>query len=375
MAHAYTPGLRVTPRTRYRARRILPIVGEVLVGVGQRVEARDVVARAELPGNLTPINLANQLATPPGDIRGTLLKREGEHTEVGEVLARTHGIFGLFKTEYVSKVSGTIESVSSVTGQVIVRGPPIPVEVRAYVSGEVVEVLPNEGCVVEAEAAFVQGIFGVGGEAYGTIRIAAPEPSRELAPDLITDDMRGQIVIGGARVTREAVERAVAVGATAIVTGGIDDQDLRAILGYDLGVAVTGSERIGITLIMTEGFGEIAMAERTYALLAAHAGQPAAANGATQIRAGVMRPEIVIPLAERGNGAVSEAGLLAAPLEIGTAVRIIRDPWFGVLGTVSQLPPEPQILPSGSKARVLEVTGRTGERYIVPRANVEIVGG
>ena len=58
------------------------------------------------------------------------------------------------------------------------------------------------------------------------------------------------------------------VGAAALVSGGIDDQDLKEILGYDLGVAVTGSEKIGLTLIVTEGFGEIAMAERTFRLLA-----------------------------------------------------------------------------------------------------------
>lgn len=375
MAHAYTPGLQVTARTRYRAVRLLPIAGDVLVRVGDRVHAEDVVARTELPGNVFPINLANQLAVPPGDVRSALLKREGEPVEVGELLARTKGIFGMFKSEFASRVTGRIESISSVTGQVIVRGPPIPVEVRAYLTGEVVEVTPHSGCVVEAQAAFVQGIFGIGGEAYGTLRIAAPTPAQPLTPELISDDMRGQIVIGGARVTQDAVRRAIEVGAAAIVTGGIDDQDLREILGYDLGVAITGTEKLGLTLVMTEGFGDIAMAERTHRLLCEHAGQSAAATGTTQIRAGVLRPEVVIPLAAgNGHAAAGAAGLFAAPLEIGAAVRIIRDPWFGVLGQVTALPPEPRVLESGSKARVLEVTARTGERLIVPRANVEIIG-
>jgi hypothetical protein len=187
--------------------------------------------------------------------------------------------------------------------------------------------------------------------------------------------MRGQIVVGGARVTQEAVRKAIDVGVAAVVSGGIDDQDLREILGYDLGVAITGSERIGITLLMTEGFGDIAMAERTHELLCAQAGRPAAANGTTQIRAGVMRPEIVIPLAATNGHAAGEAGVFAAPLEIGAPVRIIRDPWFGVLGKVSQLPPEPHVLESGSRARVLEVAARDGRKLIVPRANVEIIGG
>jgi hypothetical protein len=374
MAHAYTPGLRVTQRTLFRARRVLPISGEVLVKLGARVSARDVVARTELPGDVTPLNLANLLSLPPGDVPGVMLKKEGERIEVGDVIARTKGIFGMFKNEHVSKVAGTIESVSSVTGQVILRGAPIPVEVRAYLTGEVVEVVPGEGCVVAAAAAFVQGIFGIGGEAYGPIRMACADHTQEFTPDLIRPDMRGQVLIGGARVTGECVRKAIEAGAAAVVSGGIDDQDLRDVLGYDLGVAITGTEQIGLTVIVTEGFGEIAMAERTFQLLAAHAGHDASVSGATQIRAGVMRPEIVIPLAVSAEQVEAGAKHLAAPLEIGAPVRIIRDPHFGVIGTVAALPPEPRTLDSGSKARVLEVETKAGERLTVPRANVEIIG-
>jgi hypothetical protein len=375
MAHAYTPGLQVTPRTTYRAHRQLPIDGEVLVRVGDRVQAQDVVARTELPGNVFPINLAKQLALSPADVRGAVVRQEGAQVQVGDVLARTKGIFGMFKSDYVAKVAGRIESISSVTGQVIVRGDPIPVEVRAYLTGEVVEVAPRLGCVIEAEAAYVQGIFGIGGEAYGTLRMAVDDSTKPLRADQISDDMRGQIVIGGARVTQEAVHKASEFGVAAIVTGGIDDHDLRDILGYDLGVAITGAEKIGLTLVMTEGFGDIAMADRTFRLLSQFAGRPVAANGTTQIRAGVMRPEVVIPLdSTNGHAAEGVAGAFAAPLEIGAAVRIIRDPWFGVLGKVSDLPHEPRVLESGSKARVLEVRSRSGERLIVPRANVEIIG-
>ena len=375
MAHAYTPGLQVTPRTRYRAHRQLPIAGDVLVRVGDRVQAQDVVARTELPGNVFPINLANQLALSPADVKAALLKAEGDVIGEGETLARTKGIFGLFKSEYAARVAGRIESVSAVTGQVIVRGDPLPVEVRAYLTGEVVEVDAGSGCVIEADAAFVQGIFGIGGEAFGTIAIAAQHPTRPLTPDLITPDMRSQIIVGGARVTQEAVHRAIEVGAAAVVSGGIDDQDLREILGYDLGVAITGTEQIGVSLVMTEGFGDIAMAERTHTLLASLAGRPAAVNGTTQIRAGVMRPEIVVPLEATNGHATGEAGVFAAPLEIDAPVRIIRDPWFGILGKVTQLPSEPHVLDSGSRARVLQVTTRDGRRLIVPRANVEIIGG
>ena len=54
---------------------------------------------------------------------------------------------------------------------------------------------------------------------------------------------------------------------------------LRALLGYDLGVAITGTEQVGFTLILTEGFGTIPMAPKTFALLSAHAGQRRRSRG------------------------------------------------------------------------------------------------
>ena len=50
--------------------------------------------------------------------------------------------------------------MSEVTGQVLLREPPLPVEVYGYLNGKVVEVVPNEGIVVETVATFIQGIMG-----------------------------------------------------------------------------------------------------------------------------------------------------------------------------------------------------------------------
>ncbi|MDP6935256.1 MAG: translation elongation factor 4, partial [Myxococcota bacterium] len=46
-----------------------------------------------------------------------------------KVIARTNGFFGFFKAEAQAIVTGTIESISTITGQVIFQAEPIPVEV------------------------------------------------------------------------------------------------------------------------------------------------------------------------------------------------------------------------------------------------------
>ena len=376
MSAGYTPGLTVSTRTHHQVRRLLPIAGDVLVKTGDRVDARQVVAHAFMPGDVFPLNMAKLLSMPPADVVECMLKREGDSVQPGDALARTKGIFGRFRTEYKSQVAGTIESISGVTGQVIVRGAPQPVELRAYLKGHVTEVVPHEGCVIEADVSFVQGIFGIGGEAFGPLRMACTSPSHELAATSITDDMKGCIVVGGARITAAAIERGRQVGVSALVGGGVDDRDLEKVLGYALGVAITGSEKIGLTLVVTEGFGEIAMAQRTFALLSSHAGAEAVCNGTTQIRAGVIRPEVLVPLPASREAAVVSAGEEApTSLTIGAPVRVIRDPYFGLIGTVTALPSEPQVLASGSRARVLQVSFDTGERIMIPRANVERIEG
>jgi hypothetical protein len=194
-----------------------------------------------------------------------------------------------------------------------------------------------------------------------------------LTDNLLTDELKGKIIVGGGRMTADAVQKAKKIGVAGIISGGIDDQDLKEILGYDLGVAITGTEKLGITVITTEGFGNIAMAERTFDLLKSSENAHASINGATQIRAGVIRPEIIIRIDEKVEKLKKDEKRLTGVLDINCPVRIIRDPYFGQIGKVSALPPEPQILESGTKTRVLHVILDNNEEVTIPRANVELI--
>ena len=296
MGTAYTPGLKVSPHTTILRTRRLPLKGDVLVQVGQRVTPDTVVARAALPGLMQSVKVAAQLGIDPEDLPASLLVKEGDVVEKGQVLAETKSFFGMFKSEAKSSLAGTVETISAVSGNVGVRQPPTPIELTAYVAGTVAEVLPGEGVVVQAQGALAQGIFGIGGERVGEIHVVAPSPDADLTEADITADLAGKIIIGGANISGAALRKAADLGIKGIVVGGIVDVDLIAYLGYDIGVAITGHENIPITLVITEGFGTIAMARRTYDLLTSLQGRSASINGATQIRAGVIRPEVIVPL-------------------------------------------------------------------------------
>jgi len=371
MAHSYTPGLRVTSYTTLQRRRILPLKGDVIVKVGDRVRRDDVVARTDLPGDIATANVVNRLGIQPSEIGRYMLKKEGEPVEEGELLAETRPFITWFRSQVKSPITGTVETISSITGQVLLRRPPRPVAVMAYVDGTVAEVISDEGVVVETAGAFVQGIFGVGGEAWGPVVRISKTADEVVTPDMIAPEHHGAVLVCGALATLAVLRRAIAVGAAGVIAGGINADDLKELLGYDLGVAITGTEEIGTTIIVTEGFGRISIADRTFDVLCGCAGQVASINGATQIRAGVQRPEIISPcdMPPADANGYGHAGGLA----VGDPVRIIREPHFGRLGTVAALPSELRRVESETVVRVLVVAFSDGTQAVVPRANVESI--
>jgi len=368
---AYTPGLQVSEATLIRKERVLPIPGNVIIKKGNMVTPDTVIARTHMPGPINVAKVSDILRVRPQEIRRCLKKGEGDKVNEGELLGEHSSFFGLFKRTCVCPINGTLEYISYTVGQVHIRGKPTPIDVRAYIPGEVVEVLPKEGAIIETPACFIQGIFGLGGENNGEIVFAVDSPNEILTEDKILPEYSGKIVVGGSLVTTETLKKAAPL-VKGIIGGGIDDETLLDFLGYDLGVAITGHEDITTTIIITEGFGQIQMGDRIFDLLKKHEGDVACINGETQIRAGVIRPEILIPL-EYETFNKFKMSDVASMLDLGAYVRVIHGPYFGIFGYVTDLPSENQEIETESKTSVVKVHLENGTDIILPRTNVELI--
>jgi transcription antitermination factor NusG len=77
-------------------------------------------------------------------------------------------------------------------------------------------------------------------------------------------------------------------------------------------------------------------------------------------------------VSQEDEGEVTSERAYETGLEVGMTVRIIREPYFGLLGKVVSLPSELKEIETESKVRILEVELEDGERITLPRANVEI---
>ena len=95
-------------------------------------------------------------------------------------------------------------------------------------------------------------------------------------------------------------------------------------------------------------------------------------NGATQIRAVVMRPEIFIGSTDKSivEDSFDEDKLA---ISIGSKVRIIREPFFGLIGEVIELPKELVTIDTETTSRVAKIKLNNDSCEIIPRANLEVI--
>ncbi len=368
MARA-SQGLTISPKVEVRRRRLLPVPGEVLGEAGTFVGMEDVVARALLPGPLHPLNAASSLGVAPAELRNAMQVTEGDSIAVGQTIAETSSLFGLFHKRIVAPIDGTVDSISKTTGQVMLRTPPQPLEVTAYLPGKITKVIPETGVEVTAEVAQVQGIFGLGGEVFGTLTMVSGNPSDPMKASQVLGEHRGAVLVGGGKVTAEVLRRMIQVGVSAVVAASASGNDLIEIVGDTLNPASTGNEEIGITLVLTEGFGELSMAEHTFELLEQLGGAEVAVNGTTQIRAGVMRPEVI-------SSPLENAKRQPYPnerIQAGSRVRVVRGSAFGETGHVLAVPEETHPIASGATSLVFEIELDDKTRVVIPRPNAELI--
>ena len=334
-----------------------------------RVVIRETFGKEEPP---VDFDVAFDLGCRPRDLEKFMTCKVGDEVKRGEVISKKGEMAAYYTRTSKAPISGVVTNINYQSGFVTIARPFKEVVVTAYLLGKVSSLIPQRGAVVETPGIRLTGIFGVGGERHGEIKVLVDGPADVLTPDRITPDCADKILIGGSMATNEAIAAALLVGAHGIVAGTASYLNVIESLGVKLGVGITGQEDIPMTLILMEGFGKLDMRAEAFSVLRTMEGRLACINGATQIRAGAIRPEIVIPFADY-SGRLDQREVVYEDLLKGLGVRVINDPYFGAQGTVAELPREPQVIETECKTLVAIVELEDGRRVTVPRANLEIL--
>lgn len=354
----YYPSLtRLLPLTTIRRERLLPVTGEVLVDIDTRVEPMTVVARAEIPGRYLILDLAQTLGVPPDGVDKYLQARPGQPVAAGETVAIRRVGLGLFSRVVRAPQAAAVAAVGG--GRMLMETVGKPVELRAYLPGTVVNVVPDQGVVIETVGALIQGAWGVGPESFGVLKVLVDDPDQPLQARAIDVSCHGAVLVGGSTMDQDALQQALELQVRGIVIGGLDT------------ALVEMAKQMPFPIIATEGFGQAPMAGPIFQLLRTNGGREAAVSGRTRSRWNAVRPEIVIPLPVRTAPAPQPPG---APLKEGVEVRVTRGPMKGAVGTVNQLPTETATLETGARVWGAIVAFEGTEDRFVPFFNMEQLG-
>ncbi len=345
----------VLPLATLHRERLLSSPGYVVAHEGDRVEASDVVARGDTGRRHIIFDLARRLGAQSSQAEHYVKKEAGAEVEKGEVLAARPTMLGLGKVTVRAPAKGTVIGVGN--GRLLFAASGAAVELRASLPGVIAGVTPTLGVTIETTGALVEGVWGSGRQEYGVLRVVTQDGNGPLTPELVDVNCRGAIVVGG------SADEDVFRTAEAIKVRGM-------ILGCMSSALIPIARLMSYPVLVTDRFGAGGMVSETWALLYTHSGREALIDARPADRWNDHRPEVLIPLPSAAAAPTPAHGL---PLEPGRRVRVLRPPFTGVVGSVKQILPRAQRLPSGVLAlsAQVEIEGRGLE--IVPLANLEIL--
>lgn len=362
----------VLPATVAQIHRRLPAQGDILVRIGSRVEPDDTIGQTTIPQPAVFLDVAGTLGVEPQDVPRRVKRNVGERVAAQQVLAKRGN------RRCAAPTTGTLSVIDGETGIVVITPDPVTSTVAASVRGYVADVTPGRAVLIETAAAVIQGVFGVGSEQFGVLRLLVTDRNDMITPEMIDARSAYAIIIGGAGITADALRKAQQEQVRGVIVGGIDQAELQNFVQSQTNGAWQGDwyafgqqpmPEIVPTLLVTEGFGVHPMAEPLFDLLTRYDRQEAFLDGRMTVWSPMERPRLVIPLPRLQGGQDP-----AAPQEfqVGSIVRLLDEQHLGSVGRVTAVQERGQ-LASGVRTTIVTVQIGEAERIVLPRTAVEVI--
>lgn len=347
------PVTHILPLTTVVRQRLLPAPGRVVVRVGQKVTATEVIAETTLPREHLLINVAHALGLRPDQANKLIQCKKGDRIAKGTAIAETGG---LIPRTVRAPQDGRVVVMGD--GQVMLEVGQVHVELRAGIPGEVAQVIPDRGAIIQGTGALIQGRWGNGRLDFGLLLSLAETPDALLEPGMVDIGMRGSVILGGHCADQKVLDDAAELPVRGLVISSLAP------------VLVSTALQMRYPIIVLEGLGKYPFDAAAHRLLTTSAKREVAVNAEATDRYSGARPEVMIPLpASQPPPIPPEAETFAE----GQQVRINRAPWFGAVGSLTTILPGMTPLPNGVRARSAAVQLQSGEQVTVPLANLEVL--
>jgi hypothetical protein len=346
------PITHILPITSIQRERMLPIDGKVLVRVGQKVNPTDVIAEANLSPEYLLLDISRSLKVSQEKADSLIQYKAGDQVSKGDILA---GPIGFTKRLVRAPKKGLV--VLSGDGKILLECLSDLIQLKAGLPGEVVDIIPNRGVIIETVGALIQGVWGNQRVEFGLLSVLAHNRDHILTVEQIDISLRGMIILAGTCQDAEILNISEMLPLRGLIFSSIAPS------------LIPVAENLSIPIIVTDGFGRAPMNQAAYKLLSTNDQREVAMNAEQWDHMIGKRPEIIIPLPGLDNLPSSKDKIV---FEVGYRVRIVRQPHFAEVGTIIKMINKHRFS-SGLIAKAAELQLDNNEKVIHPLANLEVL--
>lgn len=373
--------VRVEKDVVTRIRRSLKGKGNLNVQVDQQVSPDDILGTCTITSGFRVLNLASLLSVKGREVSKYLTRKIGERIYKGELLAAKSGNWLFDGKKIVTAPSdGVLDFLNEESGELKMTFLPKKEELPAGVYGIVEQVDKDKGIVtIRTQVTKIYGVLGSGRFRDGILHILGKRDDL-ISKSVILPKYNDYILVGGSVFYKDAISECISVGVSGIIAGGINAKDYQGIAGGRIIFPKKLDNDVGVSLVITEGFGSLPIADDIFDILADFEGRFILADG--------NKSQIFLPsfssssLAQVKNTQLPPVGLYLnfndtnqdqiTELKLGSKVRIIGNSYLSEQGKVIAIDESETLLPSG--VQTILITVETKRRKIkIPVANCEII--
>jgi hypothetical protein len=237
-----------------------PPTATVLASPGQLVEPTTPIAKHRIVCGYRIIEASKILKIKPNELKAYLKITEGQSIYAGEVLAERQVVFPKQTLRIQAPSGGHIQTIDTKHGTILIQliGP--SKTTPAGIWGKVNKITPLKNTTkvqLITDLAKLQAVAARGYTREGIINMATSR-HENLEEYMINKDMEGKIIIVGRSITRKALLKAIKYQVSGIICGSLHYFDI---------CKIAPQSDVGISILITEGFGEYSMNEDTYKYL------------------------------------------------------------------------------------------------------------
>lgn len=263
--------------------RNIPYGSQLLVSEGQTVLHHDSIAIESRIGELVRILIADQLKISPEKAENYITVKVGQKVSSGDLLANFTALCGLVNQKIYSYCDGIVERFVAQDGTIEIRTHPEITETKSYINGTVDLITSNQITII-VDGFKIQGSVGFGGE------VVAPAASI----DSLKEGIKSIFIAKNSDEIQQVLQYPQLLAKVAgVVVYQIDNNITKRITSLNHPL-VQVSDNLPFTLLLLDRFGTESMPTEIYQKLLSSKGKNITIFPKTQIRAGGVRPYLVV---------------------------------------------------------------------------------